>query len=285
MKFTKMQATGNDFILMSSGNKIPSWNKLAKEMCDRHFGVGADGLITVDSSNNVLSMRIFNADGSEAEVCGNGLRCFAKYVFDNGIAQNSEIEVNTISGTKLTTAFINMGKVEKIKVDMGSPEFAAKDIPVNIKAGFQPGKDNSSEAIVDYPLDIADENLNLTFINMGNPHAVNFISTDVSQYPLSQIGPKVERHPIFPERTNFEIANLINKKTIEARVWERGVGETLACGSGACAIAVAARVKKLTGNQVDIIMPGGKLTIDWDLVGNVYLTGPVETVFIGDWVE
>lgn len=285
MRFTKMQATGNDFVLLEATDVKNNCNDLAIKMCDRHFGVGADGLILIDSSKQPLYMRIFNADGSEAGICGNGLRCFSKYVFDNGLTALHDIKVNTPSGIKQTTIYLKQGKVVSARVNMGSPKFYAAEIPVNIANGYTSSKDFAKGVIVDYPVEISGMMLMLTFVNMGNPHSVNFISSDVNQYPLTSIGTLIENFNIFPNRTNFEIANVIDKNTIKARVWERGVGETLACGSGACAIAVAARIKNLIGNQVDIIMPGGKLLIEWDMVGDVYLKGPAETVFIGEWVE
>jgi diaminopimelate epimerase len=285
MKFTKMQATGNDFILVESANLNHNWNDLATKMCHRHFGIGADGLILVDSSQEPLFMRIFNADGSEAEVCGNGLRCFSKYVFDNGLITDHNIKVNTPSGIKQSSVYLEQGKVVEVKVNMGIPEFSADEIPVKIAHQATSPKDSDINIIMDYPLDISGMKLALTFVNMGNPHSVNFIPSDVSEYPLNTVGPSVEHHPIFPERTNFEIVNVINKHTIKARVWERGVGETLACGSGACAIAVAARIKNLIDNQVDIIMPGGKLTIEWAMKGDVFLRGAAETVFTGEWLK
>jgi diaminopimelate epimerase len=284
MRFTKMQATGNDFILVESANLKHNWNNLAQKMCHRHFGVGADGLILVDSSQKPVFMRIFNADGSEAEICGNGLRCFSKYVCDNGLISDYNIEINTPSGIKESTIFLENGKVSQVKVNMGTPKFSAVEIPVKIDNGEMYMKGEDINLIMDYPLNVSGEKLALNFVNMGNPHSVNFISTDVSFYPLNAIGPLVENHVMFPERTNFEIANIIDRRNIKARVWERGVGETLACGSGACAIAVSASVKNLIEKQVDIMMLGGKLTIEWEKGRDVYLTGAAETVFTGEWL-
>ena len=275
-----MQATGNDFIVLETANVSSDLKELAITMCNRHFGIGADGIILIDSSKQPLFMRIFNADGSEAGICGNGLRCFSSYAFENGLTSSYDIEVNTPSGIKQITVNLEQGKVVSGRVNMGSPKFSAADIPVNSSDIV-----SNSAVITDYPLEIAGMQLLLTFVNMGNPHSVNFISSNVSAYPLSEIGPQVENHIIFPERTNFEIANIIDRNTIKARVWERGVGETLACGSGACAIAVASSIKNLTGNKVDIILPGGKLLIEWDINGDVYLTGDVETVFTGEWIK
>jgi diaminopimelate epimerase len=278
MKFTKMQATGNDFVILEKDNVVDDIKELAIKMCDRHFGIGADGIILVDSSAQPLYMRIFNADGSEAGICGNGLRCFSKYVFDNTLARDYDIEVNTPSGIKRISVNLEQGEVVSARVNMGPPSFSAADIPVNI--------DNIASGggvITDYPLEVSGMKLLLTFVNMGNPHSIYFISSDVAEFPLNQIGPLVEHADIFPERTNFEIAHIVDRNVIKARVWERGVGETLACGSGACAIAVAASTKNLSGNNIDIMLPGGKLVIEWDINGDVFLTGAVETVFTGEW--
>jgi diaminopimelate epimerase len=280
MNFTKMQATGNDFVILEKDNLTSDIKELAVKMCNRHFGIGADGIILVDSSLQPLYMRIFNADGSEAGICGNGLRCFAKYVFDNGMLKDYDIEVNTPSGIKRISVNLDQSEVVSARVNMGPPRFSAADIPVNIT-----DIDTNNGVITDYPLEISGKKLLLTFVNMGNPHSVNFISSDVADFPLNDIGPLLEHNAIFPERSNYEIAKIIDRNTIKARVWERGVGETLACGSGACAIAVAASIKNLTGNNVDIMLPGGKLTIEWDINGDVYLTGAVETVFIGEWTK
>jgi len=283
MRFTKLQATGNDFILVDARETERDWIKLARDMCHRHLGVGADGLILVLSSGSAdLKMRTINSDGSEAEICGNGLRCFAKYAVDRRIAAGPDLTVETLAGVRAIQTCINSGKVVRAKVNMGVPEFRAERIPVEIKK--QQG--NSALDIIpilDYPLCISGRELSLSFVSMGNPHAVDFISQPVSGFPLSRIGPEVEDHPVFPERINFEVARVLDRRRIEARVWERGAGETLACGSGACAIAVIARLKGYTDEEVDISLPGGGLTICWGGRGEVYLIGAVEEVFSGEW--
>ena len=284
MNFTKLEATGNDFVLVDARSLKYDWTKLAQDMCHRHFGVGADGLILVmDSEDANLKMRILNNDGSEAEICGNGLRCLTKYVIDRQIASGPNLSIETLAGIKKVQAYISHGKVFQAKINMGKPIFTADDIPVTIR-----GKGRNKEVvdiipILDYVLPVQEQKLSLSFVSMGNPHAVSFPDNEVVDFPLSQIGPQVERNTMFPERINFEIASVVNRKSIKARVWERGVGETLACGSGACAIAVIARVKGLIDEEVDIKLPGGKLTINWDGSGDVYLTGPVEEVFEGVW--
>jgi diaminopimelate epimerase len=286
MKFTKLQATGNDFILIYTRNVEQDWPKLARDMCHRHCGIGADGLLLVIPSNIAeLQMRTFNPDGSEAEVCGNGLRCFAKYVIDRGIAARQNLTVETTAGTRTIQASISQGKVSHAKVNMGTPRFRAEDIPVITGKPQKVRGELDITPILDYPLTLDKRKLSLSFVSMGNPHAVSFLSQPAADFPLSEIGPQVENHPMFPERVNFEIARVLSRGKIEGRVWERGSGETLSCGSGACAIAVIARLKGYTDNEVDIMLSGGNLTINWDGVGEVYLSGPVEEVFTGEWLK
>lgn len=286
MNFTKLQATGNDFILLDARKMEQDWSKLARDICHRQFGIGADGLILViDSDTANLKMRLFNPDGSEAEVSGNGLRCFAKYVIERKIAPEPGLTVETLAGIRTIQASISQGKVSRAKVNMGTPRFKAEDIPVLIDKPQKGRGEVDITPFLDYPLDIAGIKMSLSFVSMGNPHAVNFLSQPVADFQLSEIGPKVENHSIFPERVNFEISRVIDRNRIEARVWERGAGETLSCGSGACAIAVIARVKGYTDGEVDIMLPGGNLTISWDKVGEVYLTGLVEEVFSGEWLK
>ena len=289
MKFSKLQATGNDFILIDTptGPGEGDWGALARAMCDRHFGIGADGLILVqDSTIADLKMRIFNSDGSEAEVCGNGLRCFAKYVLEKGVTgkmslraeqSNLSLTIETLSGVRMVKAYTSGNKVNRVEVNMGLPQFQPEQIPVKVKVDIIP--------ILDYPLVIDGKELTLSLLSMGNPHAVSFLSRPIADFPLADIGPKVERHPMFPQRTNFGVARVLSRGKIEARVWERGVGATLACGSGACAIVVAAQLLDYVEPQVDIMLPGGTLTVSWDRIGEVLLTGPVEEVFTGEWPE
>jgi len=287
MKFSKLQAAGNDFILVDARTMEGEWSKLAQAMCDRRFGVGADGLILAQNSTIAdLKMRIFNSDGSEAEVSGNGLRCFAKYAIKRGLIGkvssragqgNRSLTIETLSGVRKVKAYMSGNKVNRVEVNMGLPEFQPEQIPVKVRVDVTP--------ILDYPLVIDGKKLTLSLLSMGNPHAVSFLSQPVADFPLAEIGPKVERHPMFPQRTNFEVAKVLSRGKIEARVWERGVGETLACGSGACAMAVAAQLLDYVDRQVDIILEGGTLTIFWDRVGEVLLSGPVEEVFRGEWLE
>ena len=286
MNFTKLQATGNDFILIDARNMERDWQKLARDMCHRYFGAGADGIMLVITSHTAsLKMRLFNSDGSEAEVSGNGLRCFAKYVIDRKIIPGPNLTVETMAGIRDIQASMSQGKVSHAKVNMGKPRFSAEDIPVIIAKPQKGRGEVDITPILDYPLKIAAKKLDMSFVSMGNPHAVSFLSQPVADFPLSEIGPQVENHSIFPERTNFEIANVLNRNKIEARVWERGAGETLSCGSGACAIATIAKLKGYTDNQVDIMLPGGNLTITMDGAGELYLSGPVEEVFTGEWLK
>jgi len=278
MNFSKLQATGNDFILVDARKVDQNWAELAQTICQRHFGVGADGLILVQNSKVAdLKMRIFNPDGSEAEACGNGLRCFAKYSIERGIVDKTNLTIETLPGIRKTNACVSQGKVNQVEVNMGAPRFQPEQIPIRVEVDIIP--------ILDYPLMIGGRKLALSLLSMGNPHAVSFLSEPVANFPLAEIGPKVERHAIFPQRTNFEIAKVLSREKIEARVWERGVGETLACGSGACAIAVAARLLSYVNGKVDIILPGGILTISWDRGGEVLLSGPVEEVFTGEYLR
>ncbi len=289
MKFSKLQATGNDFILVDTltAPKEGDWGELAQAMCDRHFGIGADGLILVQKSTIAdLKMRIFNSDGSEAEVSGNGLRCFAKYAIEKGLVgkmssrarqSNRSLTIETLSGVRNVKTYMSGNEVNRAEVNMGLPRFQPEEIPVKAKVDIIP--------ILEYPLLLDGKKLTLSLLSVGNPHAVSFVSSSVADFPLSEIGPKVERHPMFPQRTNFEVARVSSREKIEARVWERGVGETLACGSGACAIAVAARLLNYVEHQVDIMLDGGTLTVSWDGVGEVLLSGPVEEVFTGEWPE
>jgi diaminopimelate epimerase len=231
-------------------------------------------LLILPSKKADFYMRMFNPDGSEAEACGNGLRCAARYAVKSGLASGTEIRIETTAGMKIARA---KGKKD-FQISMGKPLLAPTTIPVRVDRKGA----SKTTPVIDYPLTIDKVKLKITCVSMGNPHAVCFIEQPVESFPLSEIGPKVEHHPMFPNRVNFEIVNVINRKKLRARVWERGAGETLSCGTGACAIAIASRIKKLADNPVDIILPGGTLTVDWDEVGEVLLSGPAEVVFQGE---
>jgi len=273
MKFAKLEATGNDFILVDARDMEQDWPRLAIAMCQRHFGVGADGLILLVRSKVAdLGMRMFNPDGSEAEVCGNGLMCLARYAIEMRLAKIArELAVETVAGMR------RVRPGGRSEVGMGVPRLKAEEIPVLIESKF--------DMIMDYPLTVERRKLLLTCLSLGNPHAVCFPEEAVESFPLLELGPKVESDPIFPNRVNFEVANVLGRKKVRARVWERGVGETLSCGTGACAVAVAARLHGYVDSHVDVILPGGTLTVDWDGVGEVVLSGPAKLVFWGEWPD
>jgi diaminopimelate epimerase len=286
MQFTKLQGAGNDFVLVEANNTQHDWSRLAKAMCDRHFGIGADGLLLLLPSRVAdFQMRIFNADGSESNVCGNGLRCTIKHFLDSSPADSMarEISVETMAGIRKAKLFKFRGKVTEIQTGMGEPKFGEKDIPVILRQDG--GKLIELNPVITCSVTVNRRELPLNLVSVGNSHAVYFSQDPVSDFPLSQFGPQVELHKIFPEGVNFEVARVLNKKQIEARVWERGVGETLACGSGACAITVAAQLLGYVDNKVDVKLPGGTLEVEWDRVGEVFLNGPAETVFTGEWVD
>jgi len=283
MKFTKMQGAGNDYVLIETGDKQRDWSQLAITVCDRHYGIGADSLLLLIPSDKAdCKMRIFDSDGSEAEACGNGTRCLAKYIFEKGLVSNGagQALIETISGIRKVKYYKREGRLTGIQANMGKPAFRAEDIPVIIKSG-----DNvvDIKSLLGYTVNVDGTELILHLVSMGNPHAIYFSQQPVADFPLSRIGPLVERLDIFPKRTNFEVVNVINKTTVQARVWERGVGETLACGSGACAIVVAAQLLGYTEKKADVELPGGVLQLEWNGEGEVLLSGPAEIVFAGEW--
>jgi len=286
MNFTKMQGAGNDFILVETSDMQRDWSQVTVAMCDRHYGIGADGLLLLLPSDIAdFRMRIFNTDGSEAKACGNGLGCLVKYFADRGSANSGtkEILVETVTGIRRAKVYKVTGKVTKVQTGMGKPEFGDKDIPVIIGQGE--GNVVDIKSMITYSMTIDGKELCLSLVSMGNPHGIYFCHHPVSDFPLSRLGPRVEQHKIFPKGVNFEVARVLNRQQIEARVWEKGVGETLACGSGACAITVAARLQGYIDNKVDIKLPGGILEVEWDGVGEVFLSGPAETVFTGKWPD
>ncbi len=286
MKFTKLQGTGNDFILVETSDEQCDWSTLAVAMCDRHSGIGSDGLLLLLPSNNAdFRMRMFDPDGSEAEACGNGIRCLARYVYENSMINTDAdcISVETIVGVRQLKLNKEDGRLISIQAGMGKPAFKAEEIPVEIEQGREDIVYINN--MMSYPVNIDGMELLLNLVSMGNPHAVCFQEGPLADFPLSQVGPKVERLAIFPRRTNFEVARVINRKEIEVRTWERGAGETLACGSGACAVAVAAQLRDYVDNVVNIKLLGGTLKLEWDGAGEVLMTGPAETVFHGEWPD
>jgi len=286
MKFTKMQGSGNDFVLVKTNDAQRDWSQLAVAMCDRHFGIGSDGLILVLPSDKAdFRMRMFDPDGSEAEACGNGIMCLAKFVFEEGLTSPGadEITVETIAGIRKLKLCKSNGELVAVQAGMGEPRFSPDDIPVALGQGKE--RLVYIKSMMSYPVSIDGTDLSLNLVSMGNPHAVHFSSQSPRDFPLAQLGPKVEHLDIFPRRTNFEVARVLSRQEIEVRVWERGVGETLACGSGACAVAVAAQLHGYVENKVDIKLPGGTLQIEWHGAGEVLMRGPAERVFTGEWPE
>jgi diaminopimelate epimerase len=284
MYFTKLQSVGNDFVLIETADLTYDWNSLSKAMCDRKFGIGADGLLLlIPSLKADYGMRMFNPDGSESEACGNGLRCLIKYCADYKLVgtEVSSLTIDTIAGIRKANFVRKEGKVERIQATMGFPEFDTGKIP--IAADKNKSRLVASRLAADYPLLINNTQLELNFVSMGNPHAVYFQNRPVNEFPLTEIGPVVEKHALFPKFVNFEVARILNPHQIEVHVWERGAGETLGCGTGACAVAVAAIMLGYTDNSVDVILPGGTLNVQWDGDGEVLLSGVAEIVFTGDW--
>ncbi len=282
MKFTKMEGAGNDYIYVDARSIDLDWPKLSRKMSDRHFGIGGDGLILIkDSDIADLKMSMFNADGSEGEMCGNGIRCFAKYAIEHEIVAQptNGLNVETLAGVRNIIPKYDGSIISGARVSMGAPILEPGLVPV----ALEPAETYRTGPVLDYPFEMDGLGLPLSFVSMGNPHAVTFIEQPVADFPLHTIGPKVEHHPIFPRRVNFEIVNVIGPGRLDARVWERGSGETLACGTGAGAIAVAARLSGICDDKVDIKLPGGTLTIEWDGTGEVFLEGPAVEVFTGEW--
>ncbi|AKG53511.1 diaminopimelate epimerase [Dehalogenimonas sp. WBC-2] len=283
MDFTKVQSAGNDFVLVEATRVTVNWPKLAITMCDRHFGIGADGLLVLLPSKTAhFRMRIFNSDGSESEACGNGLRCLVNYVYTKGLACTDIITIETAGGIRTAEVHPGVNSSPLIRIGMGLPIFKPDDIPVKIKLG-KGGL--VCGMTVNYPVIVSDTELKLGLVSMGNPHAVYFTDLPVASFPLAVYGPQIETDTLFPRKTNFEVARVLNNMTIEMRVWERGVGETLACGSGACAVAVTSWMLGYTGDKVDIKLPGGLLTAEWCGNGEVYLSGQAVSVYSGHWFE
>lgn len=283
MKFTKMHGCGNDYVYVDCTKEvIPDIEATAIRVSDRHFGIGSDGLILIKSSEVAdFEMDMYNADGSRGKMCGNGIRCVAKYVYDHGLTNKTKITVDTQAGIKTLQLTVCDGKVSKVRVDMGEPVLIPQEIPV--KASVLGLADDRREAIVAQPFTVANSSYDITCVSMGNPHCVTFIDEDVRSFPLESIGPLFEKHELFPEGVNTEFVNIIDKEHLRMRVWERGSGETLACGTGACAVAVASYLNGFTGRNVDIELMGGHLEIAYDAATNhVFMTGPATEVFSGE---
>jgi len=278
-----MQGAGNDFVVIDANHSRRDWSKLAAKMCDRHYGIGADGLlISLPSKVADFKMRIFNADGSESAVCGNGLRCLVEHYIDvNKVKNDSEVTVETSIGVRIARIH-RENKLIVIKVNMGEPRIGLNG--TLIKA-MNRGNILDIMSEINHVITINEQELLLSLVSIGNPHAIHFCNYPVADFPLAELGLKVEQHKLFPDETNFEVVRIINCKQVEARVWERGVGETLACGSGACAILVAGHLLGWLDDNVEVNLPGGVLKVEWYIENNnsIYLSGPTETVFSGEW--
>lgn len=274
IKFTKMHGLGNDYVYIDAINqKIENKSELAKYISDRHFGVGSDGLILICKSKIAdFKMQMFNSDGSEAEMCGNGIRCVGKFVYDKGLTKKTKLKIETLSGIKLLDLIVENDEVIKVKVDMGEPILEHKKIPVICEDNI---KNNLN-------LKVLDKNFVFTCVSMGNPHAVTFINDEVKNFDVQKYGKIIENLDAFPQRTNVEFINIVDKNNVSMRVWERGAGETLACGTGACASVVASVINEYTSRKVFVHLLGGILEIEWsDENNHVYMTGPAVTVFEG----
>lgn len=274
MKFTKMHGCGNDYVYVNCFEEtVKNPEEAAKIVSDRHYGIGSDGLILICPSDKAdFRMAMYNLDGSEGKMCGNGVRCIAKYVYDHHLTDKTRISLETLGGIKYLDLNIKNGKVETVVVDMGEPVLTPEDIPVAV----------SGDRAVNIPLEIDGKVWYMTCISMGNPHAVVFVD-NTKDLDLEKIGPKFEKHPIFPEQVNTEFVHVIDRHTVDMRVWERGSGETLACGTGACATAMACILNHMTDDEVLIHLLGGDLLIRYDRETNhIFMTGPAAEVFSGE---
>ena len=274
MKFTKTHGCGNDYVYVNCFEEtVKNPEEAAKIVSDRHYGIGSDGLILICPSDKAdFRMAMYNLDGSEGKMCGNGVRCIAKYVYDHHLTDKTRISLETLGGIKYLDLNIKNGKVETVVVDMGEPVLTPEDIPVAV----------SGDQAVNIPLEVDGKVWYMTCISMGNPHAVVFVD-NTKDLDLEKIGPKFEKHPIFPEQVNTEFVHVIDRHTVDMRVWERGSGETLACGTGACATAMACILNHMTDDEVLIHLLGGDLLIRYDRETNhIFMTGPAAEVFSGE---
>lgn len=278
MRFTKMHGIGNDYVYVNMfDQRLPGDPaKLAVAVSDRHFGIGADGLILIMPSERANArMRMFNADGSEGEMCGNGIRCVAKYLYDHGLARSERITIETGRGVLTLALEIEDGLARRVRVDMGAPILEADRIPTNL-----PG-----DPPINAPIEAGGLELEITAVSMGNPHAVTYVP-DVASFPLESLGPRIEHHPAFPRRVNLHIVEIVMPSEVRMRSWERGSGITLACGTGACAVCVAGVLTGRTDRNLLVHLPGGDLHLSWpDNRSSVVMTGPATEVFTGEWPD
>lgn len=272
--FTKMHGAGNDYIYVNCfKEKVENINETAKKVSDRHFGIGSDGLVLICPSDKAdFRMDMYNSDGTQAEMCGNATRCVGKYVHDKGLTDKTTVTLETLAGIKILKLNLDdNGEVETVCVNMGQPELVPKNIPI----------DSELDRFIQQPVTVDGKEYLVTGVSMGNPHAITYID-DVDNFEIEKIGPKFENHELFPRRINTEFAQIVDRKTIKMRVWERGAGETLACGTGACATMVAANLSDLVDDEADLVLIGGTLHIRWDKEeNNIYMTGPAKFVFDG----
>ena len=274
MKFTKMQGLGNDYVYVNCFKEtIENPPEMAKKVSNRNFGIGSDGLIMINPSDVAdFEMEMYNADGSRSEMCGNGIRCVGKYVYDYGLTEKEHISVETLAGIKYLDLTVEDGKVKLVKVDMGSLELVPENIPIVA----------DGNRVIDEPINVNGTEYRMTGVSMGNPHAVVYVE-DVKGLDIETIGPAFENHERFPNRVNTEFVKVLDRNTVEMRVWERGSGETMACGTGACAVAVACILNGFTEDKVTVKLLGGDLQIEWDKEADkIYMTGPAEVSFDGE---
>lgn len=279
MKFTKMQGCGNDYVYINGfAEKIGDKPAFVRAVSDRHFGVGGDGAIFINPSEEAdFEMEMYNADGTRAEMCGNGIRCVAKYVYDKGMTDKKQISIVSFGNVKYVDLYVDDGLVRSVKVNMGAPVLEAKKVPVK----------SAMERSVDEPITVKGKEYRMTCVSMGNPHAVVFME-NIAELDIASIGPLFENHEVFPNRTNTEFVEVVDRTHVNMRVWERGTGETLACGTGCCATVAACVLNGLTEDEVTVRVLGGEIDIRWDRNKNlIYMTGPAETVFEGEfpWEE
>ncbi|MNC10132.1 Diaminopimelate epimerase [compost metagenome] len=274
MEFTKMHGLGNDFILVEGETQLPAdASGLAVKLCDRFFGIGADGLVYILPSDKAdFMMRIMNSDGSEAEQCGNAIRCVAKYVYDRGLTDKTEVTIETVgAGAQKVQLTVENGKAVKVKVDMGAPILKGLQVPTTVDA----------DRVIDHPIEVDGREFRFTAVSMGNPHCVIYVDDAVS-FDLHNWGPKLEKHPMFPRKVNVEFATVKSRDYVDMRVWERGAGPTLACGTGACATLVSSVLNGLADRTAVVSLKGGELLIEWNEADNhVYMTGPAQEVYTG----
>ena len=275
MKFTKMQGAGNDYVYINGFTEhVEDKVTFVKWISDRHFGVGSDGAIFINPSETAdFEMEMYNADGSRSEMCGNGIRCVGKYVYDHGLTDKKDITVESFGRVKYLTLFPGRdGRIESVRVNMGAPVLKGSEIPVRI----------DKDTVIGEPITVNGTEYRMTCVSMGNPHAVVFID-DTDNLDIESVGPVFENHELFPNRTNTEFVQVIDKSHVKMRVWERGTGETLACGTGCCATTVACILNGLTGDEVTVKVLGGEIIVKWDRENNlIYMTGPAVTTFEGE---